>query len=164
MFSVGPLDVIAAGLLALRRYGLGPTMLGALGLAIAVQPLLPPVPCDAMQPLFRRCQPFAVEHEDALRADLRNLASAQAMHLAVHGRFANDPHHLGFAASEGVTIEMVGDENGWAARATLAESADAEGCAIRWGDAPGDALGLSESGIGGHIVCADRRTGLAAER
>lgn len=155
MFSVGPLDVIAAGLLALRRYGLGPTMLGALGLAIAVQPLLPPVTCESMHPLFRRCRPAAVEHEAALRADLRNLASAQAMHLSVHGRFADDLEHLGFAPSEGVTVQLVGDENGWAARASSAGSVDARGCAIRWGDAPGDGFGVAESAIGGRIVCAN---------
>lgn len=155
MFSVGPLDILVAGLLALRRYGLGPTMLGALGLAIAVQPLLPPVPCDgSAQPLFRRCQPPTSRYEALMRTDLRNLASQQEIHFADHGTYTADPERLAFLTSGGVIVHVVADGDGWAARATHSALPDTEGCAIRWGDVPADLIDVGVEAPPYRIVCS----------
>lgn len=154
MFSVGPLDLLAAGLLALRRYGLGPTMLGALGLAVAVQPLLPPVPCSDVQPLFRRCQPAEARFEGAMRSDLRLLAAQQQTHFTDHYTFTADPERLGFVLSPGVTVRIVADRDGWAARATHYALPDTEGCAIRWGDVSDGGLGPAAGSAPNEIVCS----------
>jgi hypothetical protein len=54
----------------------------------------------------------------AMKSDLKNLASAQEIHLADHGRYSSTVESIELVPSDGVTvtIEWAGDR-GWAARA-----------------------------------------------
>ena len=55
----------------------------------------------------------------ALKSDLHNLSTAEEAYLYDHGAYAADKALLQFAASPGVTIDIVtATSSGWSARAT----------------------------------------------
>lgn len=145
MFSVGPIDLLVALLLSVRRFGPGRTLLGAVGLSMALQPLLPPVPCGCFRPLLRRCD-YTARFDAAMKSDLNNLASQQEIFRDDARRYSSDPEALGFVTSSGVTVVIEATDDAWVAWATHAALGDAEGCMMRLGSDRPSGRGRSELG------------------
>ena len=83
----------------------------------------------------------------ALRADLRNLASAQEAYFYEHARYSTDTTALKYKGSKGVFVTIVNATgSGWSAKATHPQSYPLT-CAIFWGQVtnppyPGDPEGV----------------------
>ncbi|MBA3853034.1 MAG: pilin [Gemmatimonas sp.] len=82
----------------------------------------------------------------ALRADLRNLASAQEAYFYENARYTTDTSTLKYRGSKGVYLTIIAaNTGGWSAKATHPQSYPLT-CAIFWGQVtppfPGDAEGV----------------------
>jgi len=82
----------------------------------------------------------------ALRADLRNLASAQEAYFYEHARYTTDTTNLKYKGSKGVYLTIIAaNTGGWSAKATHPQSFPLT-CAIFWGQVsaptPGDPEGV----------------------
>ncbi|TFH58481.1 MAG: prepilin-type N-terminal cleavage/methylation domain-containing protein [Gemmatimonadales bacterium] len=72
----------------------------------------------------------------AMKSDLKNLASQQEIYYSDAYAYTNDVALLGFAVSEGVTVEILDfSETGWSATATHRAMTGNQGCGIYYGDA-----------------------------
>ena len=67
--------------------------------------------------------------ETVMKADLRNLATEQALYVVDNFVYANAVADLPFTASEGITVELIGEAGGFTARTTHAGLPNAR-CAI----------------------------------
>ncbi len=68
--------------------------------------------------------------EVALESDLRRLLPEQEIYLQENGKYANDPTKLDFQSSQGVTIKLKGNANGWSARALPQNTKTTKTCAV----------------------------------
>ena len=81
--------------------------------------------------------------QEALRADLSRLASAQEEYEADNGFYAARTADLGFTASSGVRVDIIqGDRNGWSAVASSGE----QECGLYEGDIRAPRSYLTDSG------------------
>ena len=83
-------------------------------------------------PRFGRTQEKALYA--ALKMDLANLRTQQELYHAEHYAYAAKIADLEFSASEGVTISMTPEDEGWSARALHKDLGSDKGCAIFFGD------------------------------
>ncbi len=152
MFSPGPIDVVIATVLSLRRFGFARTAVGGFVLTIAIQPLLPAVPCSCFRPTLRRCSPNRM-YEAAVKSDLKNLASQEEIYFSDTGTFTTDWKEMGFVNSNGVRVTIFSSASGWSAWATHAALGEDRACGIVVGDSPVRGhLGVEPS-VAGEVVC-----------
>jgi len=71
----------------------------------------------------------------AIRSDLEQLERLQEAHFRDHGEYSGNPEVLGFEASEGVTVSLIGRPEGWSGAATHQDHPGKTGCAIFVGSA-----------------------------
>lgn len=152
MTLTGPIDVLVTFLLAVRRFGLGRTLLASILLAPVYSWSLPPVPCTCIRTPFRRCAPSRA-YMSAVKSDLKNLASQQEIYFSDVGSYSADFAALGFTPSVGVEVTLLATADSWVARATHSARGAGEFCAIHWGDEPPSRLGLDDGQRPGEIVC-----------
>jgi len=152
MFDFGPIDVVVVGAVLVRRLGLARAVFCGIGLAIAVQPLLPPVSCGCFGPMLRRCDRSRAYYA-AVKSDLKNLASQQEIFFSDQNFYTSNTDALAFTESDGVQVTIVASQNGWSAWATHRVLDTDEGCGITWGDPPVVAGPGNGSLIPGQIDC-----------
>jgi len=146
-----PLELLAVAALAVRRFGLGRTLLASVALFPVYLWSLPPVTCSCFGPTFRRCD-NSIRWEAAVKSDLKNLASQQEIYYSDFYTYSQNAEELGFVTSQGVTVTIFTTEGGWGAVASHQVTPE-RGCAIYWGEQPLAANGLFGSGAPGEIVC-----------
>ena len=140
MPHIGPVDVVVAFALAVRRFGFGRALLGAVVVAVGIQPLLPPVPCSCLGPVLRRCD-HGWRRVGMMRSDLKNLLSEQEIHRSEHLAFSDDLAAVGFTASDGVTVTAFATADMYVAWTIHEDLGPSRGCAVYVGRSPPD-LGL----------------------
>src|SRR5690606_712289 len=98
----------------------------------------------------------------AVKSDLRNLSTQQEIYHSTYYTYASkdDDVNLGFARSNGVSIEISGDATGWSAVAEH-EGLGGKGCAVYYGnvDPKPQTPGNQPTTHSGVMVCDDGTTG-----
>ncbi|MDX1493453.1 MAG: hypothetical protein R3253_05310 [Longimicrobiales bacterium] len=158
MLTPGPIEVVVALFLSLRRFGVAKTVLAAIVVAAGIRLLLPPVPCSCFRPLVRRCD-NSIRYRAVLRSDLKNLASQQEIYFSEALRYGEDFQAMAFTQSNGVEVDVEAGPEGWTAWATHAATGPERGCTIFYGrdgyaSAPG-APGWAQELMGqpGEVAC-----------
>jgi len=153
MFSLGPIDFVVASFLAIRRFGLLRSTLGALALLAAYSYAQPPRSCGCFRPLFTRCSNVP-RYLVWVKSDLKNLASQQEIFYSDAYAYSADPNELAFTHSQGVEVTIVATADGWSASATHAALEEGQGCRISVGSAESvDGRSDSSGSPNGEVVC-----------
>jgi hypothetical protein len=157
MSPFGPLDPLLVVLYAALRLRPLRAVILFFGLVPAILYALPAQPCGCIRTPFVRCSSYGREsaYQAAMKSDLKNLASQEEIFYSDNYQYSADAEALGFVASNGVTVTVVAEDHGWAARATHAALGDHESCEMYYGyeDAPANGFELLEDVEPGELVC-----------